>query len=250
MPTLSIITCVLPSKSEHIIDAWNSILAQKLPRNWSFEWHIQVDGPEKIFFVQDDDPRIKTSYNLRRMGPAISRNTALARAKGKLIKILDADDQLTNDQLAREIDVFEHNNNIGFVVSEALDYFSDGSLQSKSTAPPNGLIERGTLPKSWRNNDYRLTVHPATLTVRAELMHALGGWMGIATSEDTGLLMALNVVSKGFYLNRPGLIYRKWDNQLSTTIEHVDEYARTARHQAIEHRINALYDWGIQWPSL
>lgn len=136
MPKISIITCVLPSKSEYIKDAWKSIRTQKLPKKWSFEWLIQVDGPEKISFNLDNDPRIKKSYNMRRMGPAISRNTALAGANGQLIKILDADDQLTKNQLAREIDLFQKNSDVGFVVSEAVDYFSDGSLQRNPTAPP------------------------------------------------------------------------------------------------------------------
>ncbi len=37
--------------------------------------------------------------------------------------------------------------------------------------------------------------------------------MALPASEDTGLLLALNAVSTGYFIPDAGLLYRKWPGQ-------------------------------------
>ncbi|QEV39866.1 hypothetical protein CP978_16030 [Streptomyces nodosus] len=54
-------------------------------------------------------------------------------------------------------------------------------------------------------------------------MSALGGWMALPSSEDTGLLMALNAVSTGWFIEECGLLYRKWPGQSTAQDAHHHE---------------------------
>ena len=89
--------------------------------------------------------------------------------------------------------------------------------------------------------------HPATLFVRRDLLVALGGWMALPASEDTGLLLALNAVSRGWFSQEVGLLYRKWEGQATGQAAHVDPAEREARMAVVEARARALA--GLQWRS-
>ncbi len=83
-------------------------------------------------------------------------------------------------------------------------------------------------------------MHPATLCARRDLVTALGGWMALPASEDTGLLMALNAVSTGWFIEECGLLYRKWPGQSTAQDAHHHETERRARMKIIEERAEAL----------
>lgn len=92
----------------------------------------------------------------------------------------------------------------------------------------------------WRAHDYRAQVHPATLIMRKDLLLALGGWMALPASEDTGLLLAMNAVSTGWFTAETGLLYRKWSGQVTSQPAHVDEVEREARMAVVESRASVL----------
>ncbi|MET7792164.1 glycosyltransferase family 2 protein, partial [Streptomyces sp900116325] len=121
-----------------------------------------------------------------------------------------------------------------------LDLLPDGSTVGFEGDPPEGVIERGSVLKHWREHDYRAQVHPATLIMRTDLLLALGGWMALPASEDTGLLLALNAVSEGWFTAETGLLYRKWPGQVTSQAAHVDEVERTARMAVVESRASVL----------
>jgi len=106
--------------------------------------------------------------------------------------------------------------------------------------PEQGRLERGAILRSWRENGYLSSVHPATLCIRRDLLLRLGGWMALPASEDTGLVLAANAVSAGYFLATCGLYYRKWDGQVTSSPEHHDDTERTARMRLIEARAEAL----------
>jgi hypothetical protein len=86
--------------------------------------------------------------------------------------------------------------------------------------------------------------------VRSELLRALGGWMALPASEDTGLLLALNAVAQGWHLGQTGLLYRKWPSQL--TASSLLEPRHSHRQDAFaiaEQRAEALAAWGVRWPA-
>ena len=92
----------------------------------------------------------------------------------------------------------------------------------------------------WRGHSYRLPVHPATLCIRRDLLLALGGWMALPASEDTGLLLAANAVIDGYHLAEPSLQYRKWAGQATAQAAHTDPVDAANRVRLIELRATAL----------
>jgi hypothetical protein len=170
----------------------------------------------------------------------MARTMALARARGDLVKVLDADDMLTPGALRRDIEVLAGDSGAAWTTSRVLDLLPDGSTVGFDGDPPPGPIARNAVLERWRTHDYRAQVHPATLCARRDLVSALGGWMALPSSEDTGLLMALNAVSTGWFIGECGLLYRKWPGQTTAQSEHHDDVERRARMKVIEERAEAL----------
>src|SRR5439155_4553800 len=175
----------------------------------------------------------------------VARTLALAHADGEYVKVLDADDQLTPGALARDLAVLEGDRGVGWATSRALDLLPDGSTVGFDQDPDDGPVERGAVLEHWQAHDFRAQVHPATLFVRRDLLLALGGWMALPASEDTGLLLALNAVSRGWFTHEAGLLYRKWPGQATSQAAHTDTAERDARMAVVEARSRALsrYEW-------
>ncbi|MFG1753664.1 glycosyltransferase family 2 protein [Streptosporangium sandarakinum] len=240
MTLVSVITPVYQPVPEFLQAAYNSLTAQNLPTGWEWEWIVQEDGEtDALAGLLPDDPRISRGSG-RRGGPGVARTLALSRAAGQLVKVLDADDQLTPGTLTRDITVLTEHPAIGWTTSRVLDLLPDGSTVGFDQDPPEGLIQRGAVLRHWLAHSYRAQVHPASLCIRRDLLLALGGWMALPASEDTGLLIAANTVSDGYFSAEPGLLYRKWSGQVTSQAAHIAETERAARMQVIKDRAGAL----------
>lgn len=238
---VSVITPVHGPSAQYLADAYKSLVRQDMPDGWTWEWIIQEDGRgEEIPAVVPNDARIRFGGG-RSGGPGVARTLALSRASGGLIKVLDADDALTEGALARDIAILAARDDVGWTTSSVLDYLPDGRQISWEHAdPPEGIIARGEVLRYWEGNGYRLPVHPATLCLRREIVFALGGWMALPASEDTGLLVAANIISSGYFIGAPGLLYRKWPGQVTSQPAHTDEEEQSARISIIAERARAL----------
>ncbi|MEV6212605.1 glycosyltransferase family A protein [Kitasatospora sp. NPDC051914] len=237
---VTVITAVHGPAAGYLADAYKSLCEQEMPVGWDWEWIIQEDGEtEEVRPYVPDDVRI--SFGQGRHGRAgMARTLGLARAKGEFVKVLDADDMLTPGCLARDIAALTGQSGAAWTTSRVLDLLPDGSTVGFDQDPPEGTIERGEVLAHWKAHDYRAQVHPATLCVRRELLLAVGGWMALPASEDTGLLMALNAVSRGWFSAETGLLYRKWPGQSTSHAAHVQEGERAARMAVIEQRARVL----------
>ncbi|MCI0386520.1 glycosyltransferase family A protein [Streptomyces sp. CNQ085] len=236
---ITVVTAVHAPGAEYLPDAYKSLMEQELPSGWDWQWVIQEDGETDAVapFVPEDD---RVSFDQGRAGrAAMARTMGLARAHGEYVKVLDADDMLTPGTLARDIAVLA-GGGIGWVTSRVLDLLPDGSTVGFDQDPPAGPIESGAVLSHWKAHDYRAQVHPATLCMRRELLLALGGWMALPASEDTGLLLALNAVSRGWFHADAGLLYRKWPGQVTGQAAHVHAGEREARMAVVEARARAL----------
>ncbi|MFJ4470106.1 glycosyltransferase family 2 protein [Streptomyces sp. NPDC089424] len=243
-----IVTAVHPPSARFLPDAYKSLCEQRLPRGWEWRWVIQEDGgSEDVRPYVPEDMRV-TFRQGRRGGPGVARTIALARARGEYVKVLDADDQLAPGVLARDLAVLEADPEVGWVTSRVLDLWPDGSTAGFPGDPEDGPIERGDVLGFWKANDFRAPVHPASLCVRRELLVALGGWMALPASEDTGLLLALSAVSRGWFSAEVGLLYRKWEGQVTGQAPHVDPEERAARMAVAEARALALAEFGWGYP--
>ncbi|NEB00533.1 glycosyltransferase family 2 protein [Streptomyces sp. SID13726] len=244
---ITVVTAVHAPSARFLPEAWASLRAQELPGGWEWRWVVQEDGrTDEVRPYVPDNPRV-TFRQGRPGGPGVARTMALAHAHGTYVRILDADDQLTPGALARDLAALEADPALGWAVSRALDRLPDGSTAGFPGDPAEGPLDRGAVLAHWAAHDFLAQVHPATLCVRRELLLALGGWMALPASEDTGLLLALDAVSRGWFTAEPGLLYRKWEGQVTGQPAHVDPAERTARMAVVEARARALAGW--RWPG-
>ncbi|MGW4462194.1 glycosyltransferase family 2 protein [Micromonospora sp. NPDC004704] len=242
---ISVITPVYPPNAAFLIDAYRSLVEQELPDRWQWEWVVQEDGQSgAIADLLPDDPRISFGTG-RHAGPAVARNIALVRSSGQLVKALDADDLLTPGALHRDISIHAENKEIGWTATSALDLLPDGSTISWNQADPSeGIMPAGSVFDYWLSHDYQPPVVPGTMCIRRDLIIALGGWMALPASEDTGLLVAASTVRPGYFIATPGLLYRKWPLQSTAQPAHNNEAERFARAAVIEARVWAMIRGG------
>jgi glycosyltransferase involved in cell wall biosynthesis len=237
---ISVVTPVHAPVREHLAAAYESLRTQVLPVGWQWQWVVQEDGQSgKLARFLPDDGRISSDSG-RRSGETATRNLCLSRARGELVKVLDADDQLMPGTLAREIGVLTTHEDIGWTTAKALDLLPDGSTAEFAENPPEGRIERGAVLRFWKAHDFTAQVHPATLCIRRKLLFALGGWMALPASGDTGLLLAASVLTPGYFIDAPGLLYRKWPGQMTSQVAHHDPAERSARMAIIGERAETL----------
>lgn len=238
--TVSVITPAYQPVPEHLNAAYDSLRNQTMPPGWQWQWVMQEDGQSgDVAEILPDDRRISPGSG-RRAGEFTTRNLCLSRATGELIKVLDADDQLPPGTLARDIGVLSAHPDIGWTTARVLDLLPDGSTVGFDADPAEGRIERGEVLRHWRSHHYRAQVHPATLCIRRDLLLALGGWMALPASGDTGLLLAANAIRAGYFIAETGLLYRKWPGQITNQSAHTEKIEWPARMHIIESRAEAL----------
>lgn len=235
---ISVVTPVHLAGSQFLLSAYESLCHQALPDGWAWQWVVQEDGTSEVIRTLPSDSRISAGSG-RKAGPATARMLGLSRAEGELIKTFDADDELTPGALARDISALERPD-VWWSVSGVLDLLPNGSTASFDDDPPGGVIPPGRIYTHWLANSHRAQVHPATLCVKRDALLAVGGWLALPASEDTGLLLALSVLYKGYFTPEVGLYYRKWSGQMTASSEHTNEVERSVRIRVIEERVRAL----------
>jgi glycosyltransferase involved in cell wall biosynthesis len=237
---ISVITPSYRPVPEQLKEAYESLRMQEVPQGWAWEWVIQEDGDTGAARdILPEDPRIVFGTG-RRGGVAITRNLALARSRGELVKNLDQDDILTPGVIARDINVLAADPLIQWTTSRVLDLLPDGSTVGFDNDPPVGRLEPGVVLNHWLAHNYRLPVHPTTICIRRTLAVALGGWMAVPGSDDTGLLTAASVVSLGYFHQEVGLLYRKWPGQATASVAHTEPAEWNLRMSLIRERAESL----------
>ncbi|WP_214408514.1 glycosyltransferase family 2 protein [Sphaerisporangium fuscum] len=240
MPLLSIVTPSYKPVREQLLEAYESVRSQELPDGWELEWVIQEDGDTgAVRDILPADSLVNFGTG-RRGGVALTRNLALARSKGELVKNLDQDDILAPGVVARDIEILTSDPLVQWTTSRVLDLLPDGSTVGFDSDPATGRLEPGMVLEHWRAHHYRLPVHPTTICIRRDLVMALGGWMGIPGSDDTGLLVAASVVSYGYFHGEVGLFYRKWPGQETAAPEHYAPGEWNLRMSVVEERAEAI----------
>jgi hypothetical protein len=205
---------------------------------------IQEDGEtEAVAPHVPDDPRI--SFGQGRAGrAAMARTMGLSRVEGEYVKVLDADDMLTEGALSRDLAALT-DHEVSWATSRALDLLPDGSTVGFDQDPPEGVLGNGAVLKHWRAHDHRAQVHPATLFIQRDLLMALGGWMALPGSAGTGLLLALSAISQGWFTAETGLLHRTRPGQVTSQATHAHEGEKEALMAVIEARARALA--GLHW---
>lgn len=231
MPVISIITAVLAGKHQHLSEVYESLLSQEMPTGWNWQWVVQEDGETRTPLAGlPSDPRISPGTGVRGR-QSTARTTALSRAEGALVRALDADDLLPDQALYRDITTLMEHPEIGWCVSPAVDLLPDGTLRAGPRDPDPGPLPDRMLIDGEQAG--LLPILGITLCAYTDLVRLLGGWPALR-SEDVGLLLAAEAVAPGWMLDRPGLIYRRWEGNAAG---HVDKRLASP---ALPHRTVAL----------
>lgn len=236
---ISVITPTYAPNADFLAAAYDSLVSQKMPSGWTWEWVVQLDGDGDIPLPADAvaDPRVRAATGVHG-GPGTARNLGLARSSGTLVRNLDADDVLTPNALADAIAAFDSAPEIGWATCRALDLMPDGQLVGFPDDAPPGVLPVGYVFEYWSSHNYLLNVHPTTITIRRDLLLAVGGWMALPTSEDTGMLLAAGELAPGYFIAEVGLHYRQHPGQITRAEHHASE--KTARRQLLVERVEAL----------
>ena len=117
------------NSKKFIAQAIESVLMQSFK---DFEFIIVDDCSNDSTFkiIKDyskNDKRIRVYKNLRKKGPAESRNIAIKLARGQWISVIDSDDVFFPNKIEKQMNVIKNNKNIIFVGTSLLFINENGS---------------------------------------------------------------------------------------------------------------------------
>jgi len=252
--TYSLITGVLPSSSDHLLDCAKSINQLTIPPNWHIQWIVCADGtteeaaplkPPLIDIMQDAQTELIFHCTTRHVGTAAARNLALAFANGDLVRQLDADDLLFPDAIEKDILTLQ-NDHFTYCASGTVNLYEDGEMVEWAGTPDSGPIPQHQLYDWWAHDTHIVEIHTGAVCARTNIVRAVGGWMGIWPNEDTGLLLMLSEMGLGTYRKDPSMVYRFWEGAstsdfFSDTLQENPAFNGSAA--AVEQRILAWRQW-------
>ncbi len=224
---VSVITPVLPANASYLLEAFASLLPERQP---AWRWEIQVDGEATSAVPQSvrQHAQVRVEANGKWLGPAITRNRALARVETEYVVTLDADDLVEPGGLAALVGALETNREAEFSWGEVFDFFPDGhSEQSEWKSPyPLGLTERGTIENYWLSTGSDGMFYTA-MCWRTQTLFELGGWSALAGMEDTALVLAASHHFRGYHIPETVRRYRVHPHQATLSPTYASDRSLT-----------------------
>ena len=209
MPVLSVLTAAIANREEFLLEAGESLLAQRLPEGWRIQWVVQEDGATPgLADLAGKFPIADYAANGEQLGIATTRNIGLTRVTGDLVHVLDCDDLVLPDGLAAAITAFMAHPDVHWVAGQADDLWPDGMRVSFPPVLPPGPLAAGVV-SALLTEDQPLPIHPAGLTMRTATVRALGGWTASPRGEDNALLAAIAELTPGYLTRDVTWLYRK-----------------------------------------
>lgn len=244
---LSLITAVHMGRDRHLTETASSLLRQRFPVGWEFEWLIQEDSsdPELKHVVEEfaaGDQRVRYEANGAVLGPGGTRTLALCRARGELIRTLDSDDLLLPGGLAIQMAPFITHPDIQWSVTQPDELMPNKNRVRYSSTLPFGPVPPGLLNDTMARYG-RCPVHCAGLMMRVDVLRAFGGWMGLPAGEDVGLLAAISEVFLGWHDPAVTWLYRRHHDQMTSAVLH--SFWRTLGETAGAQRSAAIKRLGL-----
>lgn len=145
-----LISIIMPSYNtgKFIAETINSVLAQTYT-NWELIIvdDCSTDNTDEIVSSFTDE-RIRYLKNEKNSGAAVSRNRALAQAKGKWIAFLDSDDLWTAGKLEKQI-AFMENNGYSFSYTNYIEIDEESQPNGKSVTGPKKITKAGMYLYCW-----------------------------------------------------------------------------------------------------
>ena len=217
------------------LDAYRSLQEQEV--DW--EWILQCDAemPADQREIAERDPRIQIFENPHRLGTAISKNRALARSQGEYIFALDDDDILPPGSLRKLLGALQQNPDCFAAWGHCYRFEGNGEPVPFRTWPEESrVVLPGEISDQFEKGHFALTA--ATLLWRREHLLALGGWMALLGSEDTGLVVTASSIWPSVALAESVYLYRIFSD--SVTSQEVFRTEKDVRHNFIRERVRSL----------
>ncbi|MFJ4276147.1 glycosyltransferase family 2 protein [Streptomyces coelicoflavus] len=245
---ISVVTPVYDGGAKYLRETYESVRDERahLPEGWEVQWLVQEDGTTgRPLAVIPEEPWISTGMSSKG-GAGATRTLALSRAKGELIRALDADDMLLPGGLARDIAAMEAHPELGWCISAGLDLLPDGATVMGPYDPPEGLLTYETLLTAY--DDDHFPVISTHLTARTQLLLAAGAWPSIPAWEAIAAVMCCAALSDGWMISTPGGIYRKHPGQTTSQSTYAEAADLDQLQTIVRAQAEALRATGWRWP--
>ncbi|MFE9341292.1 glycosyltransferase family 2 protein [Streptomyces sp. NPDC007063] len=247
MPLITVLTPVHEGIEPQYLRELHACLSdQTLPDGWELEWVVQEDGRSGRPLAAIPDAAWISKGDGRWGGAAQARNLGLARARGTVLRCVDADDLLPDPgTLARGITALTEHPACGWTVGPCLDMHPDGSLRPGPNDPEPGALPPHLLVDGARRR--ALPIMGTTMTAWTELVRLVGGWPAIPAYEDAAVMLFCEAVSSGWMQAEPVEIYRKHGGQQTVSAAYRDPDETRVRQQIVVDRTDAIARAGWRW---
>jgi glycosyltransferase involved in cell wall biosynthesis len=209
------VTVAIPAYNamEYLPETLKSVLNQTYR---DFEVIIVNDGStDKIeeWFASIDDRRVKLISQVNR-GLAGARNTAIEHATGDYIALLDADDLWETTKLAKQIDLFEDNPEVGLIYTWA-------SLIDETGKSIGKTIKTNLEGDVWEQLLTRNSIRPSSVVIRRDCFEKVGRFDENLRSyiEDWDMWLRLAPHYSFRVVKKPLMFYRERNSSVSKNLE-------------------------------
>jgi glycosyltransferase involved in cell wall biosynthesis len=238
IPTISVITPhrLGLTRSSYLMEVKESLLRQE---GVSIDWLICVDGgtQERIEQEMPSSLQVGTSQlsiNIlhthgRSSGASAARNYALTHAKGDYVSSVDDDDILPADVFANRLELLETHPDLHWAGGWLQDM--DGQKNGVWYPPATARVyAAGEIFEQWEAPNSEFPMNTAGLLMKKQSLQAVGGWQGLPTAEDFGLVMGLTGSYPGVIVDEVIYLYRKHGEQTmqSPGFQEIEQHVRQA----------------------
>jgi glycosyltransferase involved in cell wall biosynthesis len=192
------------------------------------------------------DPRIRIIRHNTNLGQAMSRNDAMAAARGEYLAILDADDVCEPQRLERQVTFLDANAGVGLVgcgVYSNID--QNGTVLYTSRLPEDNETIQRTLVERW------CFLH-SSIMFRRSIQQSVGGYRKqMEPAEDHDLILRILEQSQAHNLQEPLVRYRLNPNGISVVgHRYIDEAGDIAMRMARRRRAGQPEDIETEAPKI
>jgi glycosyltransferase involved in cell wall biosynthesis len=243
MPLLSVITAVHSGRQDYLKEAAVTALQQELPETWELEWLVQEDfnEPQMEDLVQEiaeRDARVRYAANRTTLGPGGTRNLALWRARGDLVRTFDSDDLLLPGAIRCSLEIFIEHPEVHWSAGKTENLMWDGTREPYPASPLHyGHVVPGELNRVMTEAGL-CPIHCAGLTMRVNTLRAVGGWVGLPVGEDVSMISAIAEIFPGWHDPAVTWLYRRHPGQITNKMPY--DFWSSLGETAAEQRLTGL----------
>lgn len=192
-PLVSVVIPVGPGHKRYVIDALDSLIAQDF-----YDWEaVVINDSGEDWTEIAGAPYANVFRNTGKHHPSVARNLGLAKARGKIILFLDADDYLMPGVTLRKMVERYAKGDGGYVYTDNVKLSPDGKT---------GVIDKRS---EYSQEEWKAQSSVTVLIAKADVMRFGGFDEDIEGWEEWDLFLKMQVGGIcGVYLPIPGFFYR------------------------------------------